>query len=356
MLESIQAALHAVVDPFLQCTWGEAQEVVRSIAITENQCEIHLKFGYPVESQQTTIEATIRLVLAPLTTLPLQIIIDGETQIHVVQNGLKRRAGIKNIIAIGSGKGGVGKSTVSVNLALALKAEGAKVGLLDADIYGSSIPRMLGVDRKADTKDKRFIPIMAHGMPTLSIGYLVDPAEPMIWRGPMVSSALQQLLNDTDWPPLDYLIIDLPPGTGDIQLTLAQKVPVSGAIIVSTPQQVALSEAEKGLRMFQKVGVHVLGMIENMSVHTCPACGHCSTIFGTGGGQRLSEYYEVPLIGKVPLDPQICLQADKGVPTVVAFPEGTIAQLYRVMARHTMATLSLQPKEAPLMFHKVSTD
>jgi len=349
---TLQTALDAITDPFLKCTWGEAR-IIRKIAIEAGLCTIHLKFGYPIESQHIALIEKVKALCAPLVSLPLQVLVEGETQPHVVQNEIKRRPGIKNIIAIGSGKGGVGKSTVSANLALAMQAEGARVGLLDADIYGSSVPRILGIDRKAETKEKRFQPILAHGMPTMSIGYLVDPAEPMIWRGPMVSSALQQLLNDTDWPPLDYLIIDLPPGTGDIQLTLAQKVPVSAAIIVTTPQQVALSEAEKGLRMFQKVGVHVLGMIENMSVHSCPSCGHLSTIFGTGGGQRLAQYYEVPLLGKVPLDPEICAQADKGMPTVVANPTGSVAQLYQEMARRTMAALSLQAKDATLVFNKV---
>jgi ATP-binding protein involved in chromosome partitioning len=248
---------------------------------------------------------------------------------------------IKNIIAVASGKGGVGKSTTAVNLALAFSKEGAHAGILDADIYGPSQPLMLGVKTHPEVKDKKAImPVLAHGIQSMSIGYLVDTTSPMVWRGPMVSMALQQLLNDTQWDNLDYLVIDLPPGTGDIQLTLAQKIPVTGAVIVTTPQDLALLDARRAYEMFKKVNVPVLGIIENMSLHRCTQCGHAEPIFGTGGGQRMAEQYAIELLGQLPLDIRIREQTDNGSPTVTSDPESQNAQLYLAIAKRIMMKLS----------------
>ena len=250
---------------------------------------------------------------------------------------------VRNIIAVGSGKGGVGKSTVAVNLALALAAEGAAVGVLDADIYGPSVPMMLGLSGRPDSPDGKSIePMRAHGLQAMSIGLLVDQDTPMIWRGPMATSALTQLLNDTRWEALDYLVVDLPPGTGDIQLTMAQKIPVAGAVIVTTPQDIALLDAKKGLKAFEKVQVPVLGIIENMATHVCSNCGHEEHVFGEGGGARMAEEYGVPLLGSLPLDIRIREQADSGNPTVSAIPDSDLTMRYRGIARNTAARLSLQ--------------
>jgi len=271
-----------------------------------------------------------------------------------VQKGVEPIKGIKNIIAVASGKGGVGKSTTAVNLALALAEEGARVGILDADIYGPSQPRMLGVHGKPESKDgKTLEPMSGHGIQAMSIGFLVDEETPMIWRGPMVTQALQQLLNDTNWDDLDYLVVDLPPGTGDTQLTLAQQVPVSGAVIVTTPQDIALLDARKGLKMFEKVEVPVLGIVENMSIHICSNCGHEEHIFGEGGGQRMAEQYDVDFLGALPLDIRIREETDAGKPTVVAEPDSRIAQIYREIARRTAARLSQQGKNYAAKFPKI---
>jgi ATP-binding protein involved in chromosome partitioning len=260
---------------------------------------------------------------------------------------------IKHIIAVASGKGGVGKSTTAVNLALALSAEGARVGILDADIYGPSQPLMLGVTEKPVTQDKKMLPITKHNLQSMSIGYLIDEKAPMVWRGPMVSMALQQLLNDTLWDALDYLIIDLPPGTGDVQLTLAQKIPVSGALIVTTPQDLALLDARRACEMFKKVNVPVLGVVENMSLHVCSQCGHAEPIFGEGGGQHLAEQYGVDLLGALPLDKQIREQTDSGVPTVVSDPLGENAKRYRDIACKVMQKLDAAASSPEIKFPKI---
>jgi ATP-binding protein involved in chromosome partitioning len=264
---------------------------------------------------------------------------------HAVQAGLSPSPRVRNVIAVGSGKGGVGKSTTAVNLALALQAEGAKVGILDADVYGPSIPTMLGLSGKPESPDNKSIePMRAFGVETMSIGFLVDADTPMIWRGPMATSALTQLFNDTRWDDLDYLLIDLPPGTGDIQLTLAQKIPVAGAVIVTTPQDIATLDAKKALAMFQKVNVHVLGIVENMAVHVCSNCGHREHLFGEGGGQRMAAQYGVPLLGSLPLDIAIREQGDAGQPVVVAAPDSAVAQAYRQVARAMAAELAQRPR------------
>jgi len=264
---------------------------------------------------------------------------------HAVQPGLSPSPRVKNVIAVGSGKGGVGKSTTAVNLALALHAEGARVGILDADVYGPSIPTMLGLSGKPESPDNKSIePMRAFGVETMSIGFLVDADTPMIWRGPMATSALTQLFNDTRWDDLDYLLIDLPPGTGDIQLTLAQKIPVAGAVIVTTPQDIATLDAKKALAMFQKVNVHVLGIVENMAVHVCSNCGHEEHLFGEGGGERMAAQYGVPLLGSLPLDIAIREQGDAGRPLVVAAPDSAVAQAYRQVARAMAAELAKRPR------------
>jgi ATP-binding protein involved in chromosome partitioning len=273
---------------------------------------------------------------------------------HVGRRGIKGIPAIKNIIAVASGKGGVGKSTTAVNLALALSAEGARVGILDADIYGPSQPAMLGLKgRPVVTEDKKMLPKIAHGLQSISMGYLVEENAAMVWRGPMVSMALQQLLNDTQWDNVDYLIIDLPPGTGDIQLTLAQKIPVSAAVVITTPQDLALLDARRACEMFRKVNIPVLGIIENMSTHICSQCGHEDAIFDTGGGERLAKQYDVELLGSLPLDKSIREQTDSGFPTVIADPTGINAQKYRDIARRMAAKLSLQPKDYSSKFPNI---
>jgi ATP-binding protein involved in chromosome partitioning len=265
---------------------------------------------------------------------------------------LKPLPGVKNIIAVASGKGGVGKSTVAANLALAWAAQGARVGVLDADIYGPSQPLMLGLtgQRPSAPDGKHIKPLAAHGVVAMSIGFLIDPEQPMVWRGPMVTQALTQLLSDTEWGELDYLVVDMPPGTGDIQLTLAQRVPVAGAVIVTTPQDIALADARKGLAMFEKVAVPVLGIIENMSIHICSNCGHAEHIFGSGGGARMAAQAGVRLLGELPLDARIREDADGGRPTVVAEPESARARLYFETARRTAAVLARRSRDRSIVF------
>ena len=345
---------HPVLDrQALEATLGDFTDPVFDAGLVDciqdydfDATSAHLSLRLPVPARRYAEELRERLVaeLTPqLDGRTLSVEIDWEVAPQAVQGSLKPMPGIKNIIAVASGKGGVGKSTVSVNLALGLAAEGAKVGILDADIYGPSQPRMLGVDGKQPEvieAEKKMIPVTAHGIAMMSIGLLVDAEQPTIWRGPMVTQALQQLLAETAWPELDYLIIDLPPGTGDTQLSLAQRIPVSGAVIVTTPQDIALLDARKGLKMFEKVGVTVLGIVENMSTHVCSNCGHVDEIFGAGGGAAMAEQYQVPLLGQLPLHREIRLQADSGAPTVVAEPDGSLAAAYRSVARRTALELS----------------
>ena len=273
---------------------------------------------------------------------------------HAVQRGVKLIPSVKNIIAVASGKGGVGKSTTAVNLALALAAEGARVGVLDADIYGPSQPTMLGISGRPESKDgKTLEPLEAHGMQAMSIGFLIDPDTPMVWRGPMVTQALEQLLRDTNWRDVDYLIVDLPPGTGDIQLTLAQKVPVTGVIIVTTPQDIALIDARKGLKMFEKVNVPIVGVVENMAIHICSQCGHAEHIFGAGGGEQMCRDYNVPFLGSLPLDIHIREDADSGRPTVAADPDGPIARIYKEIARKTAVFVAQRAEDFSTKFPNI---
>ncbi|MDN5871516.1 MAG: iron-sulfur cluster carrier protein ApbC [Nitrococcus sp.] len=340
---AIEHAIQQWTEPYLGTDLLTAG-VVKEIATQEQQARIVLRLGFPVERYQEQLRAA--LVNALASALPgVQVVVDIGWQItsRAVQAKLKPLGNVRNIIAIASAKGGVGKSTVAANLALALAGEGARVGVLDADIYGPSQPRMLGVagHRMQSPDGEHITPVENHGVQVMSIGFLIEEDAPMVWRGPMVTQALTQLLNDTTWQNLDYLVVDLPPGTGDIQLTLAQRVPVSGAVVVTTPQDIATLDARKGIRMFQKVHVPVLGVIENMSIHVCSQCGHEENIFGEGGGKRLAQAEDVALIGSLPLDSRIREQADNGRPTVVAQPEGRLAELYRQAALRIAAQLSM---------------
>ena len=341
----VETALKDYVDPYLEQDLVAAK-CVKNIRCENGRVEVDVELGFPAAGYR---DALIAALCARLSVLPevVEVAVQVETKIisHEVQKGLKPLPGVKNIIAVASGKGGVGKSTTAVNLALALSVEGAKVGLLDADIYGPSQPRMLGANQQPESPDgKTLLPVVSHGIQSMSIGYLIEEETPMVWRGPMVTQALEQLLRDTRWQDLDYLIIDLPPGTGDTQLTLSQKVPVSGAVIVTTPQDIALLDARRGLKMFEKVEVSVLGIVENMSIHICSQCGHEEYIFGAGGGQRMADQYHVPFLGSLPLDIRIREETDNGQPTVIAEPDSRIAGLYREIARRASARLSLQAR------------
>ena len=325
---------------------------VLSAELSDSTAKIELQFGFPAKGIEAELEEGIRAKV-PVDKVSLSV--TSKITAHGVQRNLKPLANVKNIIAIASGKGGVGKSTTAVNIALALAAEGASVGVLDADIYGPSQPLMLGLagERPTSADGQTMRPLKAHGVQVMSIGFLIDPDQPMVWRGPMVTSALNQLLNQTQWDELDYLIVDMPPGTGDIQLTLSQQVPVSGAVIVTTPQDIALLDARKGLQMFRKVSVPILGIVENMSTHICSDCGHEEAIFGSGGGEQMAADFDVELIGSLPLDLRIREQTDGGTPSVVAEPDGPNAKAYRQTARRMAALLAIQGKDYSHRFPKI---
>jgi ATP-binding protein involved in chromosome partitioning len=330
----IQSRLRAVTDPNTGKDFVSGK-ALKKVRIDGADVAVDVQLGYPAKSQH---EALRKLIAQELAAVPgvgrVTVNLTQKVTSHAAQRGVKLVPGIKNIIAVASGKGGVGKSTTAVNLALALAAEGARVGVLDADIYGPSQPTMLGIAGRPESNDgKTLNPMEAYGLQAMSIGFLIDPDTPMVWRGPMVTQALEQLLKDTNWHDLDYLVVDMPPGTGDIQLTLAQKVPVTGAVIVTTPQDIALIDARKGLKMFEKVGVPIIGIVENMSIHVCSKCGHAEHIFGSGGAEKMCAEYDVPFLGGLPLDIRIREQADSGRPTVIADPDGRIADIYRAIAR-----------------------
>ena len=351
----VETAIKEYIDPYLEKDLVSAK-CVKQIDVDGDKVKVRVQLGYPAKGYQDELVAELNKRIEALDGVSgAEVEVDTRIISHSAQKGVSHIKGVKNIIAIASGKGGVGKSTTAVNLALALAAEGATVGILDADIYGPSQPRMLGVqDTKPDSPDGRTLePIVSHDLQSMSIGYLIDEETPMIWRGPMVTQALEQLLNDTNWREVDYLVIDLPPGTGDTQLTLAQKVPVSGALIVTTPQDIALLDARKAYKMFEKVEVPVLGVVENMSIHICSKCGHEEHIFGEGGGQRMAEQYDVKFLGALPLDIHIREETDAGKPTVVAEPDGRIAQIYREIARRVAAKLSTQAKDYSAKFPKI---
>jgi ATP-binding protein involved in chromosome partitioning len=332
----IQSTLKLCIDPNTGKDFISSKSA-KNIQIKDNNISLDIILGYPANSVLDDIKTLVSNDLKALDGVgEVNVNVGSRIVSHKVQQGVNLLPNVKNVIAVASGKGGVGKSTTSVNLALALAAEGATVGLLDADIYGPSQPQMLGLSGRPDSADGKSIePMEAYGIQAMSIGFLVDTDTPMVWRGPMVTGALEQLLRDTKWRDLDYLIIDLPPGTGDIQLTLAQKIPVTGAIIVTTPQDIALLDARKGLKMFEKVGIPILGIVENMSTHICSNCGHEEHVFGAGGGESMCKDYNVDLLGSLPLDIKIREQADNGKPTVVAEPESTIATIYKSIARQS---------------------
>ena len=328
---------------------------LRGIGIDGSRVSVDMRAGYPIDGIRDSLVQSIREKLeADELVEGAAVNLDWRVFPHKVQGDLKPLDQIKNIIAVASGKGGVGKSTTAVNLALALRADGARVGVLDADIYGPSIPRMMGVSGHPRTEGNRIIPQRAYGLQVMSIGFMVEEDTPMIWRGPMVTSALQQLLTETNWEGLDYLVVDLPPGTGDIQLTLAQKVPVSGSVIVTTPQDIALLDARKAVQMFRKVDMEVLGVVENMSTHICSNCGHEETIFGSGGGQRMSEEYDLPLLGTLPLALKIRKDLDEGMPTVFSDPESALTASYLECARNVAATLAKRPRNLDLNLPQIN--
>lgn len=347
MSEDLREALEAYVDPLIGRGLVSAGAVVRAEKPFFGRARVELDLGFPASAYRDVLAASLGEHLRSLK-LDADIKIGWTIRPHAVQKNLQPLARIRNVIAVASGKGGVGKSTVAVNFALALQAEGARVGILDADIYGPSQPRMLGCgsERPTSSDGKRMNPVRAHGLQAMSIGFLIDESQPMVWRGPMATQALMQLLTETDWQDLDYLVVDLPPGTGDIQLTLSQRIPLSGAVIVTTPQDIALLDARKGLEMFRKVEVGVLGVVENMSLFCCPNCGHRTAVFGEGGGERLAQETGVEVLGRLPLEARIRELADSGRPTVVAEPGSETAGLYRDIARRAAARLAYARVEA----------
>jgi ATP-binding protein involved in chromosome partitioning len=352
--EAVRTVLSGVIDP------NTDQDIVSSksaknIQVDGNDVALDIELGYPAKSQ---IELIRSAASAAIKSLPgagrVSVNVFSRIVAHSVQRGVKLLPNVRNIIAVASGKGGVGKSTTAANLALALAAEGATVGLLDADIYGPSQPMMMGVSGKPESHDgKTMEPLQAHGLQIASIGFMIDPDQPMVWRGPMVTQALQQLLELTNWQDLDYLVVDMPPGTGDIQLTLSQKVPVTGAVIVTTPQDIALLDARKGLKMFEKVGIPILGIVENMSMHVCSQCGHAEAIFGEGGGEKMCADFGVDFLGKLPLAMTIREQSDSGKPPVVAEPDGTVAQLYKQIARKVAVSVAEKVKDMSSKFPSI---
>lgn len=356
--EAVEAAIGAWTEPHLGTDLVSAG-TVKDVRVDGDRVAVDLQLGFPVDHYRPALQRELEARIREATgASAVAVSVDWQVSARQVQATLKPLENVRNIIAVASAKGGVGKSTSAANLALALAGEGARVGLLDADIYGPSQPRMMGVaGRKPDSPDgKTITPLENYGVQVMSIGFLIEEETPMVWRGPMVTQALTQLLNETRWESLDYLVIDLPPGTGDIQLTLSQRVPVAGAVVVTTPQDIATLDARKGIKMFEKVKVPVLGVLENMSLHICSNCGHEEHVFGAGGGQRLADQEGVELLGSLPLDIHIREQADAGRPTVIAEPESRVAELYRQAARRTAALLSRQASAGASRFPKIVVD
>jgi ATP-binding protein involved in chromosome partitioning len=359
MAEPTPSAFRELVERFVDPTLHENLGIAKAVSSAEvvaGRAHVELRFGFPTGGYAAELGPLLHEHLRQGGfDIPLDLALVPKIEPHAVQRQLKPLAGISNVIAVASGKGGVGKSTVAVNLALAWARQGARVGILDADIYGPSQPLMLGLEGQRPTaiENKRLRPLEAHGVVAMSIGFLIDPEQPMVWRGPMVTSALTQLLSDTEWGELDYLVVDMPPGTGDIQLTLSQRVPVAGAVIVTTPQDIALADARKGLKMFEKVNVPVLGIIENMSLHVCTNCGHVEHLFGSGGGERMAAEYGVELLGELPLDARIRAEADGGRPTVVAAPDAPRAKPYFAAARRTAAALAKRARDRSSVFPSI---
>lgn len=352
--ELVQVALKGLVDPNTKIDFVTAKNV-KNLRIEDGGISLDIFLGYPAKSQFDLIRKSVINALRELPGVKnVSVNVSSQIVAHAVQRGVKLLPGVKNIIAVASGKGGVGKSTTAVNLALALAAEGARVGILDADIYGPSQPMMLGITGRPDSLEENTIePMEAYGLQASSIGFLIDDDAPMVWRGPMVTSALEQLLRQTRWRDLDYLVVDMPPGTGDIQLTLAQKVPVTGSVIITTPQDIALLDARKGLKMFEKVDVPLIGIIENMSTYVCTKCGHEEHVFGTGGGQKMCKEYGVDFLGDLPLNLSIREQADAGRPTVVADPDGAISAIYKGIARQVAIRVAALSKDMSSKFPNI---
>jgi ATP-binding protein involved in chromosome partitioning len=353
--QALKDALKSVVDTNTGLDPVSAKQL-KNLRIEGGDVSFDVELGYPAKSQ---IPALRKAYIAAVRALPgvenVSANVVSKIIAHQAQRGVALLPGVKNLIAVASGKGGVGKSTTAVNLALALSAEGARVGILDADIYGPSLPMMMGISGRPESSDgKTMDPMENHGLQVMSIGFMIDADDAMIWRGPMATQALEQLLRQTNWQDLDYLIVDMPPGTGDIQLTLSQRVPITGAVIVTTPQDIALLDAKKGLKMFEKVSVPILGVVENMAVYCCPNCGHTAHIFGADGGKKMAAQYGVDYLGALPLTMSIREQADSGAPTVVADPDGEIAGLYKAMARQVAVKVAAQAKDFSSKFPTIT--
>ena len=357
--DDILAALKAVIDPNTGKDFVSTKSV-KNLTVSEGDVAFDVELGYPAKSQ---IPGFRKALIAAAKGVPgvenVSCNVTMKITAHAAQRGVALLPTVKNIVAVASGKGGVGKSTTAVNLALALAAEGAKVGLLDADIYGPSQPMMMGIEGRPESEDGKTMEAMEnYGVQVMSIGFLVAQDEAMVWRGPMATQALEQLIRQTNWKDLDYLIVDMPPGTGDIQLTLSQRVPMTGAVIVTTPQDIALLDAKKGIKMFEKVGVPILGIVENMAVHVCTQCGHSEHIFGEDGGKKMAAEYNMDYLGALPLDMQIRLQADNGRPTVVSDPDGKVAGIYKAIARQVAIKIAAKAKDFSSKFPsiKISKD
>lgn len=354
-LAQINTVLQDVIDPNTGKTFSAAK-AIKSVTAEGSQVNVAVELGYPAKSQYAAIGDLLGSAIKALPGVAdVTVTVTSKIISHAAQRGVNLLPGVKNIIAVASGKGGVGKSTTAVNLALALSEEGARVGILDADIYGPSLPTMLGISGTPDSADgKNMEPMIGHGLQANSIGFLVEQDNPMVWRGPMATQALEQLLRQTRWDDLDYLVIDLPPGTGDIQLTLSQRVPVTGSVIVTTPQDIALLDAKKGLMMFEKVGIPIFGIVENMALYHCPKCGNLEHIFGEGGGERMARDYNVDYLGGLPLDIKIRQQADAGKPTVIAEPDGAVAAIYKSIARKVAIKIAEKAKDFSSKFPTIT--
>ena len=353
---ALTAALATVIDPHTGQPYTAARQLKNLRVGADGAVAFDIELGYPARSQFARVRDALGAAAKSVEGVSAATVgVSSKVIPHQVQRGIALLPGVANVIAVSSGKGGVGKSTTAVNLALALAAEGARVGLLDADIYGPSLPLMMGVEGRPESEDgKTMQPLQNHGVKVMSIGFLVDAEQAVVWRGPMATQALDQLLRQTQWGELDYLVIDMPPGTGDIQLTLSQRVPVTGAVIVTTPQDIALLDAKKGLNMFERVGVPILGIVENMAVHVCTNCGHAEHIFGADGGKRMAAQFKVPYLGALPLTMAIREQTDSGTPTVVADPDGEVAGLYKALARQVAVEVAGKARDFSAKFPTIS--